>query len=166
MSENENLPEPQTPHEASVADMAKRIAGHPFFKGMPRKEIYSLAENAMVVSYKPGDYIFKEGEPANRFYLVETGEVALETSKRDQEPTIIQRVGPGDVLGWSWLFPPYYWHFEARAVTDTRAIFMYGSRLRENCETDHDLGYEIMKRISSVVIERLQSTRRELLRRT
>jgi CRP/FNR family cyclic AMP-dependent transcriptional regulator len=76
---------------------------------------------------------------------------------------VIGTVGTGEVLGWSWLFAPYYWMFEARAVTPVRAIFFYGSRLREQCETDHELGYQMMKRTSEVVIGRLQATRRRLL---
>jgi hypothetical protein len=67
------------------------------------------------------------------------------------------------VLGWSWLFPPYLWHFDARAVTPPKAIFFYGTRLRELCEENHDLGYELMKRVSEIVIRRLQATRRELV---
>ena len=69
----------------------------------------------------------------------------------------------GEVCGWSWLFPPYHWHFDARAVEPTEAIFFYGTRLREQCENDHDLGYELMKRMASVIIRRLQTTRRHLL---
>jgi CRP-like cAMP-binding protein len=72
-------------------------------------------------------------------------------------------LGAGDVLGWSWLFPPYLWHFDARAATPTTAIFFYGTRLRELCDENHDLGYELMKRVSEIVIKRLQATRRELV---
>ena len=68
------------------------------------------------------------------------------------------------MLGWSWLFPPYYWHFDARALEPTTAIFFYGTRLREQCEQDHDFGYEIMKRMTQVVIQRLQATRKQLLK--
>ena len=67
------------------------------------------------------------------------------------------------MLGWSWLFPPYYWHFDARAVKPTTAIFIYGTRVRELCENDHDLGYELMRRTAEVVIGRLQSARRRLV---
>jgi CRP-like cAMP-binding protein len=75
----------------------------------------------------------------------------------------IQTIGPGDVLGWSWLFPPYYWNFDARALEPTTAIFFYGTRLRDECEQDKALGYELMKRMTAVAIQRLQATRRQLL---
>ena len=73
-----------------------------------------------------------------------------------------ETIGDDDVLGWSWLFPPYYWHFDARATKPTRAIFFYGTWLRESCERDHDFGYEMLKRMSAVIINRLQATRKKL----
>jgi CRP-like cAMP-binding protein len=77
--------------------------------------------------------------------------------------TRIQTVGPGDVLGWSWLFPPYFWHFNARVLQPTVAIFFYATPLREECESDHELGYELFKRMAEVMLTRLQATRRQLL---
>lgn len=85
------------------------------------------------------------------------------TSGRGLAP--IQTLGPGDVLGWSWLFPPYYWHFDARALEPTEAVFFHGTPLREECESDHDLGYELVKRMSAVMMRRRQATRRSLLER-
>ena len=139
------------------------IAEHPFLKGFTSRNLQILADSAMHVEFETGQIIFQEGDLANRFYLIESGKVALETPKKDEEPKLIQTIGAGDVLGWSWLFPPYYWHFDARAVEPTKAIFFYGTRLREQCEQDHDLGYELMKRMSEVVIKRLQATRKMLL---
>jgi CRP-like cAMP-binding protein len=76
---------------------------------------------------------------------------------------VVQIIGPGEVLGWSWLFPPYYWQFDTRALEPTTAIFFYGTRLREQCEQDHAFGYEMMKRMTQVVIHRLQAARKQLL---
>jgi CRP-like cAMP-binding protein len=98
--------------------------------------------------------------------LILKGEVALETSVKEGGIIPIQTLGGGDVLGWSWLFPPYYWHFDARAVSATETVFFYGTRLRERCEEDHDLGYELIKRMAHVVIRRLQATRRQLVAST
>ena len=131
--------------------------------GLKPEHLRALKDNAMMMRYEPGEVIFREGDPANRFYLIQQGKVALESNKHEGEPLLIQDIGPGDVLGWSWLFPPYYWHFDARAVEPTEAIFFYGARLREQCEEDHDFGYELLKRMSAVVIQRLQATRRQLL---
>ena len=117
----------------------------------------------MQTSFSPGEWIFHEGDMANRFYLIQEGEVVLESCVKDCGTIFVQAIGAGDVLGWSWLFPPYYWHFDARATKPTKAIFLYGTRLRERCEEDHDLGYALMKRMAEVIIQRLQSTRRQLL---
>lgn len=118
----------------------------------------------MLVRYKPGEIIFREGDPANRFYLIHNGKVALESYAQDRGMKQITTVGAGEVLGWSWLFPPYYWHFDARAVEPTEAIFFYATPLREECESDHELGYELMKRTALVMMRRLEATRRQMLK--
>jgi len=117
----------------------------------------------MLTEFKAGELIFKEGDPANRFYIIQSGEVQLESERGDGPPVAIQTIGAGDVLGWSWLFPPYYWHFDARALTDTKAIFFYGTWLRDSCERDHDFGYAMLRRMSAIVVERLQAARRRII---
>jgi CRP/FNR family cyclic AMP-dependent transcriptional regulator len=139
------------------------LAEHPFLKGLSPHQIRLLNDCAMVVNFQPGELIFREGDPANRFYLIHRGKVALETYVKDRGATPIQSVGAGDLLGWSWLFPPYYWHFDARAIEPTEAVFFYGTPLRAECEADHDLGYELFRRMSEVIVQRLQATRRQLL---
>ena len=136
---------------------------HPFLRGMSPEHVVILSRCSMIADFEPGHWIFREGDPANRFYLIHRGAVALESAKTGQEPVIIQTLGAGDVLGWSWLFPPYTWHFDARAVDRTQATFFYGTQLREECDQDHALGHELMKRTAAVVIERLQAARRQLL---
>jgi CRP/FNR family cyclic AMP-dependent transcriptional regulator len=139
------------------------IAEHPFLHGLNGAQLRQLADNAMRMRYEAGELILREGEPANRFYLIEQGQVSLESHEQDEAPDTVQVIGSGEVLGWSWLFPPYYWHYDARAMETTTAIFLYGTRLRELCEQDHDFGYEMMKRMTQVVINRLQATRKQLL---
>jgi len=141
------------------------IAERPFLNGLSEQHQNVLVDCAMIQKFAEGEKIFNEGDPANRFYLILDGEVALESSDGENEPVLIQKIGAGDVLGWSWLFPPYYWHLSARATKPTKAIFFYGTRLRQICEEDATLGYELMKRIAEVVIQRLQATRKELLER-
>lgn len=138
------------------------IAAHPFIQGLSAAHVKSLGEYAMRCDFAADEIIFRQGDPANRFYLILEGTVALETRGASGTRTLIQEIGAGDVLGWSWLFPPYYWNFDARAVTPVKAVFFYGTRLRENCEVDHDLGYELMKRMAEIVIVRLQSARKRL----
>ena len=144
------------------------LAAQPFFKGLPASRLDLLLSNSMEVEFPAGKSIFVEGELANRFYLVLEGEVALESAAKDKIGLrrLIQTIGAGDVLGWSWLFPPYFWRFDARAVKTTRAIFFYGTRVRELCESDPRLGYELMTRTAEVVIGRLQATRRQLVGQT
>jgi CRP/FNR family cyclic AMP-dependent transcriptional regulator len=139
------------------------IAEHPFLAGLTSDQLRTLAKSAMRVRFEAGQSIFREGDPANRFYLIERGKVLLEAHRKDSLDVTIQTISGGEVLGWSWLFPPYYWHFDARALEPTTAIFIYGTRLREQCENDHDLGYEFMKRMAAIAIERLQATRKQVL---
>ena len=139
------------------------IAEHPFFLDLAPQHVAVLVEAAMHKEFKAGEEIFREGDPANRFYIILGGTVDLQSERQDQEPVSLQRIGLGDVLGWSWLFPPYYWHYTARAVTDTQAIFFYGTWLRESCERDHDFGYAMLKRMSDIVVQRLQSARKRLV---
>lgn len=146
------------------------LATQPFLKGLSAAQLELLAGDAMLTEFKTGEMIFEEGGPANRFYILLSGDVALESPcpKCDDErgTTPIETVGAGSVLGWSWLFLPYYSHFNARALSPVKAIFFYGTRLREQCENDHDLGYELMKRMAHIFIERLQATREQLARQT
>src|SRR5215210_3472351 len=103
--------------ETNTSDqtLATTIAEHRLFKDLAPRYLALLAEVAMFKEFPADEVIFREGDPANRFYLVLEGEVALESARRDSDPVLLQTIGRDDVLGWSWLFPPYYWHFDARA---------------------------------------------------
>jgi CRP-like cAMP-binding protein len=136
----------------------------PFLKGMTTPQLELLAKDSLPAEFRADEKILNEGGAANRFYLILEGRVDVESPVQGDEAVHIQTLGPGDLLGWSWLFPPYYWHFDARAVTPAKAICFYGTHMREVCEADHDLGYEFMKRVSEIVIKRLQAVRRELVR--
>lgn len=144
----------------SLQDM---LAEHPFLKGMKPEHLRILADAAMKAKFDTGEVIFREGDPANRFYLIQHGKVILEALGTETPPAPFQIIGDGTELGWSWLFPPFYSHFEARALEPTQSIFLYGTRLREECEQNHELGYALMKRTVAVVIQRLQATRGRLL---
>jgi len=148
---------------SSAASLDVRIAQHPFLAGMTPAHLRILTSAAMPVEFSAGQVIFREGDVANRFYVILQGKVALEAGSPGASPVLIEMIGPGEVLGWSWLFQPYTWHFDARAVEVTKAIFFYGTWLREQCEQDRDFGCELYKRVALVVIDRLQSARRRLL---
>jgi CRP-like cAMP-binding protein len=144
--------------------LEQAVAAHPFLMGMNEHHIRLLADGAMRMSIEPGKVIFHEGETANRFYLIENGKVVLESPSEGNELVTIDVIGAGDLLGWSWLFPPYEWHFSARAVEPTNAIFFYGTVLREYCDADPSLGFELFKRMGEVMVKRLQSARTRLLK--
>ena len=153
----------KTQSEIQVEPLVTRVALHPFLAGMNREQFALLTDCARPVHFEKGQIIFREGEMANRFYLIEPGKVILESSEGLGNPAIIDTIGPGDLLGWSWMFPPYIWQFTARAVEPTAAIFFYGTILREYCEKDHSLGYELLKRMSAVMVKRLQAARKNML---
>jgi len=149
----------KTAHEP----MATRVALHPFLAGMNHAQLALLTDCAMPVRFKTGQTIFPEGEMANRFYLIERGKVVLESSVQLDNPVVIETIGAGDLLGWSWMFPPYVWNFTARATELTDAIFFYGTILREYCERDPSLGYELFKRMAPIMLRRLQAARKKML---
>ena len=145
-----------------IEPLTTRVALHPFLAGMNRTQLALLTDCAMATHFKKGETILREGEFANRFYLIESGKVVLESRDDFDEATVIETIGPGDLLGWSWMFPPYVWQFTARAIEPTTALFFYGTILREYCEKDHSLGYELFKRMSAVMMKRLQAARKQM----
>ena len=139
------------------------LAEHPFMKGLKQHHIEIIVGCASHVQFDAGQFILREGEEANNFYIILHGKVALEIFTPDRGPITIQTIEEGDVLGWSWLIPPYHWHYDARAIELTRAISLDGKCLRAKCEQDHDLGYELLKRFTHVIAKRLEATRLQLL---
>lgn len=134
---------------------------HPFLAGLEEGHRQAFLQGAREQTYEPGEVIFREGDPASTLYLIESGRVALE-SGATACPTLIQTLGDGDVLGWSWLFPPFAWHFQARATEPTRVICCDGGHLLVQAEENPAFGYAVMRRFSQLVIQRLQATRRKL----
>jgi len=139
------------------------VGQHPFFKGMEARHVQLIAGCAKNVRFDEGEIIFREGDPADQFYFIREGLVAVELMIPQRGFTTLQTVGEGEVLGWSWLLAPYRWRFGARTLQPTRALAFDGKCLRGKCEEDHDLGYEMLKRFTNVVTERLEATRLQLL---
>ena len=154
-----------TANGINMEAMIQRIRQHPFFAGFPAQFLPVLASCAMPVEFEKGQLIFDVGDLANRFYLLEQGKVRLGAEGKDGETVVLQTLEPGQVLGWSWLFPPHYWRFSAEAIEPVQAVFLYGTRLRELAEADPVFGYPLLKRVAQVVIERLQDARRRLVER-
>ena len=139
------------------------LSEHPFFKGLEEPYLQLLVGCASNVRFNAGEVVFREGEQANQFYLIRQGKVAVETFAPGRGPIIMQTLGEGEVLGWSWLIAPYRWRFDGRAVELTRAIALDGECLRGKCEEDHNLGYELMKRVSHVMEKLVEATRLQLV---
>ena len=136
---------------------------HPFFQGLEPQHITLLVGCASNVRFNPGEMLGRLGEEANQFYILRSGRVAIEFDAPLKGPVIIQTLGDGEILGWSWLFPPYRWNFDAKATELTRAIALDAKCLRKKCDEDHDLGYGMMKRFAGLMVDRLRATRLQLL---
>jgi CRP/FNR family transcriptional regulator, cyclic AMP receptor protein len=135
---------------------------HPFFKDLSSEYLETLTGCAANAVFPAGKYLFHHEEEANQFYLVREGKLAVELHHPSRQ-IIINTADAGDILGWSWLFPPYRWHFDVRAVVETRALALDGKCLRGKIEADHNLGYELMKRFAQIMVRRLESTQLQLL---
>ena len=147
----------------AVKDIEAIVREHPFFAELlePFGKLVSLC--AKNVHFRSGEYLFHEGDAADQFYLVREGHVALEINAPGRGTIAFQTLGEGEIAGVSWLIPPYRWPYDARAVEFTRAIAMDGACLRGKCEADHDLGYEVMKRVMTILIQRLQATQLQII---
>ena len=139
------------------------LSEHPFFVDLPAQHIETVVGCVSNVRFEAGNVIFREGEEANHFYLIREGKVALRIHSERRGSLTILTLSEGEILGWSWLFPPYRWKFSARAIEDTRAFAVDGKCLWEKAERDQALGYELLKRFAHVVEERLETTRLQLL---
>ena len=139
------------------------LSEHPFLQGLDHKHLQLITGCASNVRFDAGQIIFREGEEADQFYIVRQGKVALQIYSPIRGSIIIDTLTEGEVVGWSWLIPPYQWRFDAVATELTRAIALDGKCLRNKCEADHDLGFELLKRFSSIIDSRLESTRIRLL---
>jgi CRP/FNR family cyclic AMP-dependent transcriptional regulator len=139
------------------------IREHPFFAGMEDRFLDLVSGCARNVRFEPGEYLVREGEPADEFYLIRSGKVGLDISAAGRGTITFQTAREGEIVGVSWLIPPYRWMYDAKAVELTRAIAIDATCLRGKSEADHDLGYEMMKRLVPVLVQRLQATRLQVL---
>ena len=142
---------------------AEALAVHPFLHGMSRDHLVTLAGTASDVTFPARHRLFEDGGSANRFWLIQSGQVALDLHVPGQGRIKIDTIGMGELLGWSWLFPPYRWAFGAVAASPVEAFEFDGRAVRGCCDTDPLLGYELTQRLARVVAKRLQATRIRLI---
>jgi CRP/FNR family transcriptional regulator, cyclic AMP receptor protein len=136
-----------------------RLGDHPFFQGIAASFTERLQRHATERSFSPGEYLFREGEPAMAFYLLYSGKVALELEAPDRPRVTIETVGPREVLGWSWLVPPHRWRFDARALKATSALVVDSRRVMEALEDRPEDGYRFLMHLVPVIGERLEMAR-------
>lgn len=144
----------------TLADLLKE---HPFFEGIATQDIEFIAGCGQNTVFEPNTIIAAEGDKADTFYLIRQGQVNINTSIPNKDKQTLQTLTDGDILGWSWLFPPYLWIFEAQAKTQCHMVALNGQCLREKCEHEPQLGFQLMKRFAQLMIARLHATRLQLL---
>lgn len=146
-----------------VKTLEEILAEHRLFKGMDPAHLELIAGCGSNARFNEGENLFRDGEPADHFFLIRHGNVALDIYVPQRGPVTVETVHEGQVVGWSWLFPPYRWHFDARSVALTRVISFDGKCLRGKCDENPEFGYLLMQRFAQVITERLQAARLQLL---
>lgn len=143
-------------------ELAARLAAHPFARDLDAAHVEALLELAGEVELAAGEFVFHHGRPAETMYLLTAGDVALEVAVPGHAPIILQSLHEGDVLGWSWLWPPYAWHLDAHCRTAVSAIAIDAVRLREALAADPGMGSVVAMRIGGMLVDRLQHARDQL----
>lgn len=147
----------------SALDVSTYVKKNPLFHGVPAAVLARLARSAEETYFAPGRFVFRQGGEAQQFYLVREGKVALEVAAPGKRAVTLQTLGPGEVLGWSWLVPPHAWNFDARATELTLAVTLSAKDVRRLIEKDAELGRLLTQRFLAIVVERLQATRMQLM---
>ena len=146
-----------------ITSLESILEAHPFLKGLKPEYTNLIVGCASNIRFEAGKEIHREGEEADTFYIIRHGKVAIEIFVPGRGNITIETLGEGEILGWSWLFPPFRWHANARALELTRAIALDGKCLRSKCENDPALGFELIKRLARIMMDRLHGFRLQLL---
>jgi CRP/FNR family transcriptional regulator, cyclic AMP receptor protein len=146
-----------------AAEQASMLSQHAFFKGLAPEVIDLVSSCAQDIKFSAGQYICHEDDQADQFYVLLQGHVALQIASPGRGARTFLTVGAGEVFGVNWLVAPYRWTYDAKALDDTKAVVLNAACLRRKCEADHDLGFELMKRVMPILIERLHVCRIQLL---
>lgn len=147
-------------NKQSIADYLSR---HPFFTGMDDRHIEFLADSAVETQIGEGGILFRQGSPADKFYLLRSGRVSVQVPALVGPVLEIQRLGEDEVLGWSWLIPPYMWNFQARVEKDSQFLEFDGRAVLAHCEEDPRFGFELLKRFAALMSERLAAARQKMM---
>jgi CRP-like cAMP-binding protein len=145
------------------SSLVQTFHSHAYLKELSERHLMVLASGARPFTTPADNYLAREGSSANAFYLIQSGHVALETEVPKRGTVRLQTMGPGEIIGWSWLIPPHRWRFDCVAVDDVQGISFEANWLREQCECDHELGYHLLRHLMTVLASRLAATRIQLL---
>ncbi|MGE5193843.1 MAG: cyclic nucleotide-binding domain-containing protein [Deltaproteobacteria bacterium] len=146
-----------------VTTLEPILKNHPFCKDLEPHYVQLLVGCASNVVFHAGDIIFRMEDPSDQFFLIRTGKIGVDLFVPVRGHIAVQTLSDGDILGWSWLIPPYRTTFQARAIDTSRALAIDGKCLRKKCESDHDLGYELFKRVAPILVRQLEATQLQLL---
>lgn len=147
----------------AVETLDQYLPQHPFFADLGPRAVERLSRCAVPVHRHAGEYLFQEGEPADRFYVIRRGRVSIESHTRTGRSAVLDTAQEGDVVGWSWLVPPYRWQFDARTTAETSALAFDAICVRAACEEDPAFGYALLERVTQVMLHRLRSARLRIL---
>jgi len=143
--------------------IAEYLYHHPFFSGMEDSHIKFLADSAVETRISEGGILFRQGKPADKFYLLRSGQVSVQVPALVGPVLEIQRIGEGQLLGWSWLIPPYKWNFQARVEADSTFLEFDGRAVLARCEEDAKFGYALLKRFAALMSDRLEAARQKMM---
>lgn len=147
----------------STSSIESYLSGHAFFSGLDNEFVKFLSESAAERQVKKGEVLFKQGKTADKFYLLRKGQISVQVPALMGPVLEIQTLGEDQILGWSWLIPPYRWHFMARAVEDSEVLEFDGSAILAHCEEDPNFGYHLLKRFAGLMSERLDAARQKMM---
>ncbi|OIO38300.1 MAG: hypothetical protein AUJ71_03350 [Candidatus Omnitrophica bacterium CG1_02_49_16] len=146
-----------------MVDLEKIVTSHRFLGGLNQQHLDKIVGCSVMADFNAGKYIFRQGDKAENFYLLTKGRVTVGLDSPEKETLLVETLNVGDVLGWSWLVPPFKWRFNAVAASATHAIVVNGEQLRSLCEEDHELGFQITKRFLNVIATRLEMANEQFL---
>jgi CRP/FNR family transcriptional regulator, cyclic AMP receptor protein len=146
-----------------ATEYIETLLAHRFFEGMKKADVQAVSDCCTSDTFDEGTYLFRQGDPAQEFFLIQEGAVSLEIQLGEQAPIVIQTRGAGKVLGWSWIFPGEEWKFNARVIRPVKTVTIHTPCLNGKIENDSELGYELLRRVARVMMDRLQATRMQLM---
>ena len=144
-------------------EVVAQLAAHPFTDGLDAAHLRGMAQGGAIVELAAGQYVFRQGQTSATFHLLLDGDVDLEVSGGGTAPLVLESLHAGDALGWSWLFTPHRWAFDAHCRTPVRAVVLDATHLRALIDHDATIGRDLTRRVAELVIDRLRHARLQLV---